>query len=755
MPAELTQTINYTGLQQYIGEVQALLAPHRQKKKDPQKFANKIAAVVQKAYHLTRIGNEQPFMPAFAAEWISLFHNDGNLAKKFIYNPRSVFFPDKLKENFGNVPASKKTRANGGGALEVRETRVSGSSKAAVAPETATIGGGSEVIYKSQGISQAPPAGPSSVLSSGSLSKPRAKAPPSGSSAEPRAEESLSGRVGSPLALPLGSSAPEAEAPSLRLSARLSDAPAAEAQVLPVQRRAVVSGMEWNFLIENRNDLKSKLDRNNLKSDLEVCKEQIKIQDDLIARKNVLIAQYEGENILTTKLNEEKERLEKEKENLEKEKLDLIIELEKCELNLTNITHNNTIINKKNKKCKNDLKIVTAGLDLANKDELQKLINKNEEANQMLLKYRQEIDEKTTMFHNYQFEILELTEKNKHNLRVIEELKSQVDKNKIENENLDNQLAQESDKNFSLQNKLIDFKKNFGKNKLFNNKTIQDLYLQIINQTKELDKIKKELETCTNNLQACKTQNEQLKKELSVCKKGVKSNNEKISTVRLKSAPPKTSFTNLPPSLSFTNPPPSSIAASPLSSLSSASPPPSSSNTGPPLSLSATFSVARQKRYTGSPINPNYGYSNKSLTSQKRSRVKIPVNQILLQTTREDRREKRKKDLENVEEVKLNKTFFYPFNKTTKQKQICTPLGNNRLTIEQLKKIYIYYKNEMVERNKKLVQNLKMKSVEKDTPSYQEMCEDLQKLTKQQDDTCKREFIKKVQDAQSSATTTV
>ena len=190
MPAELTQTINYTGLQQYIGEVQALLAPHRQKKKDPQKFANKIAAVVQKAYHLTRIGNEQPFMPAFAAEWISLFHNDGNLAKKFIYNPRSVFFPDKLKENFGNVPASKKTRASVGGAsevsksgskeTEVRETRDSSSSKAA---------------GSSSGRVAAPPAGPSSVLSSGSLSAPLA-----GSS---------SGRVASPLAAPpAGSSAP-------------------------------------------------------------------------------------------------------------------------------------------------------------------------------------------------------------------------------------------------------------------------------------------------------------------------------------------------------------------------------------------------------------------------------------------------------------------------------------------------------------------------------------------------------------------
>ena len=98
MLAGQNQIKNYTGMQQYIDEVQALLAPHRQKKKDPQKFANKVAAVVRKAYHLTRIGNEQPFMPAFSAEWVSLFHNDGNLAKKFIFNPRPVFFPDKLND---------------------------------------------------------------------------------------------------------------------------------------------------------------------------------------------------------------------------------------------------------------------------------------------------------------------------------------------------------------------------------------------------------------------------------------------------------------------------------------------------------------------------------------------------------------------------------------------------------------------------------------------------------------------------------
>ena len=98
MLAGQNQTKNYTGMQQYIDEVQALLAPHRQKKKDPQKFATKVAAVVRKAYHLTRIGNEQPFMPAFSAEWVSLFHNDGNLAKKFIFNPRPVFFPDKLND---------------------------------------------------------------------------------------------------------------------------------------------------------------------------------------------------------------------------------------------------------------------------------------------------------------------------------------------------------------------------------------------------------------------------------------------------------------------------------------------------------------------------------------------------------------------------------------------------------------------------------------------------------------------------------
>ena len=37
-------------------------------------------------------------MPAFSAEWVSLFYNDGNLAKKFIFNPRPVFFPDKFNK---------------------------------------------------------------------------------------------------------------------------------------------------------------------------------------------------------------------------------------------------------------------------------------------------------------------------------------------------------------------------------------------------------------------------------------------------------------------------------------------------------------------------------------------------------------------------------------------------------------------------------------------------------------------------------
>ena len=507
--------------------------------------------------------------------------------------------------------------------------------------------------------------------------------------------------------------------------------------------------------------MKSKFDRKNLERELEVCKEQIKIQDDLIVRKDKLIAQYEGENKLTTKLNEEKERLEKERleffkhikileeeiefsdienhkifeilknSNENNEKLferimDQVTSIDILRKNLKLADKNNFLnldeikmlrnkirdLLKENEKCRNDLIVVTAGLDLAYKDELQELIKKNEKANQMLLQYRQEIDEKTTMIHKYQFEILELLEKNNHNLTVIKDLRSQVDKNKIENENLNNQLTQESDKNFSLQNKLINFKENFGKNKLFNIKTIQDLNLQIINQTKELDKIEKELETCTSNLKTCKTENNELKEQLLVCQKGVKSNNEKISTVR------------------------SSSRAAP---------------TNPPPSSSSTFSVG-QKQYVDSPINPTYGYSNKSLTSQQISRVIIPLSQPDFSNSPQTKRNLKVK-LEN--ETKLNTTFFYPFNKTTQQQQICTPLGNNRLTIEQLKKIYNLYINEMTERNKDLRANLKMTSVNKKKPSYQEMCEDLQKLTKQQDDKCKREFIKKVQDAQSSATTTV
>ena len=59
----------------------------------------------------------------------------------------------------------------------------------------------------------------------------------------------------------------------------------------------------------------------------------------------------------------------------------------------------------------------------------------------------------------------------------------------------------------------------------------------------------------------------------------------------------------------------------------------------------------------------------------------------------------------------------------------------------------------MKEYNKNLKEDLKMKNVNKNKPSYQEMCEDLKKLSLLMNDRDMQIFIKKVQDAQSSATT--
>jgi hypothetical protein len=816
MPAELTQTINYTGLQQYIGEVQALLAPHRQKKKDPQKFANKIAAVVQKAYHLTRIGNEQPFMPAFAAEWISLFHNDGNLAKKFIYNPRSVFFPDKLKENFGNVPASKKTRASGGreepevSKSVAIEPRVSGSSKAAVAPEAATIGSGSEVIYKSQDrrvsalplvLSRSPSAPPAalSVSSSESRSGPSAALPLGSRSAPPSALQSgSSSRLSAaPSSGPSSaSSARSSSASSARSSlgsrsvsssrlsgtvalplvaqssGRVAALPQSVSRVAPEQKKALQSefvstrrredstdsassyedegDLEEGEVTENdleegevyENELnKSGLFRSNiinLKKKIKEYEEDIILNNDLIKRKDALITYYQERNISIIKLNEEKKKLEKERfkllefiERLKKEIEIRLTEMDKLydmlaklkqKIIITNFKKFN--LNRENKELQKEKenlqkehsnlfkRIETLQENMRQKDfninrKMKEILSLEKQQIQLEIKvnkFEEDLQACETAKNILKNQLGDLITRNNKNLQVIENLILQVKNNNIHNEDLNNQLDKELKINSLLNEKL--------KKTNINVISFQNMNIKVENQTKEIEYIKKKLETCTNNLRACELENNELKEQLLVCRKGVKSNNEKISTVR------------------------SSLRAAP---------------TNPPPSSSSTFSVG-QKQYVDSPINPNYDYSNKSLTSKQRSRVIIPLSQHDFSNSPQTKRNLKTK-LEN--ETKLNTTFFYPFNKTTQQQQICTPLGNNRLTIEQLKKIYIYYKNEMVERNKKLVQNLKMKSVEKDTPSYQEMCEDLQKLTKQQDDTCKREFIKKVQDAQSSATTTV
>ena len=182
MPAEPTQTINYTGMQQYIDEVQALLAPHRQKKKDSQKFANKVAAVVQRAYHLTRINNEQPFMPAFSAEWVSLFYNDGNLAKKFIFNPRPVFFPDKLKEVvakkamiFKEDPEKDITVENLSQA-DVSQKRLRSSASPVASASSGRVSGGSAGPAVSASTSASPVASASSQQKSGGSAGPAVSA---------------------------------------------------------------------------------------------------------------------------------------------------------------------------------------------------------------------------------------------------------------------------------------------------------------------------------------------------------------------------------------------------------------------------------------------------------------------------------------------------------------------------------------------------------------------------------------------------
>ena len=438
----------------------------------------------------------------------------------------------------------------------------------------------------------------------------------------------------------------------------------------------------------------------NLKKKIKEYEEDIILNNDLIKRKDALITYYQERNISIIKLNEEKKKLEKKRFKL----LEFIERLKKeIEIRLTEMNKLYDMLAKLKKKIKKQ-KIIITNFQKFNREnkELQKEKENLQKEHSNLFKRIETLQE------NMRQKDFNINRKMKEILSLEkQQIQLEIKVNKFE----EDLQACETAKNIYEKQSIDLIKRNND-----NLRIIEDLRLQVKKNdkhSKDLDKrLDEELSICNSNLKTCKTENNELKEQLLVCQKGVKSNNEKISTVR------------------------SSSRAAP---------------TNPPPSSSSTFSVG-QKQYVDSPINPDYGYSNRLFTSQQRSRVKIPLSQHDFSNSPQTKRNLKTK-LEN--ETKLNTTFFYPFNKTTQQQQICTPLGNNRLTIEQLKKIYIYYKNEMVERNKKLVQNLKMKSVEKDTPSYQEMCEDLQKLTKQQDNKCKREFIKKVQDAQSSATTTV
>jgi len=830
MPAELTQTINYTGLQQYIGEVQALLAPHRQKKKDPQKFANKIAAVVQKAYHLTRIGNEQPFMPAFAAEWISLFHNDGNLAKKFIYNPRSVFFPDKLKENFGNVPASKKTRASVGGASEVSKS----SSK-----ETEDFPTISQLFLKSEELqAKVPslrPSGPvasplaaplagSSLRPSGPEALPLA-APPAGSSLRPSGPEALPAEappagsslrpVEPALALParslrlsglssgpssgsslrsssllesgelLGSSSRlSAEAPpsaslpvsSTRLlgppalpsgyafqsgsSSRLS-AEAPPSASLPVSSTkllgppALPSG--YAFQSGSSSGLSAEAPPS---ASLPVSSTRLleppalstghafqsgsrTSAESTLKTPKMMLHSTRYSPVYTQNFTEQIQQLEEKNrfnENLIK---DYEISLDKnTEINDNLLTHLKNM-GKNNKSLSKNLLKLKKNFDLKQnnvnklRNELKRLFieistqaNSLAEIDELLSKCNINLEKCETENNNLIKQLKDLFGKNSNNLREIEKLMSQIENNNINNKNLNNRLAQESDKNFSLQETL----NNLEEKNNYNNKTIQELNLQINNQTKEINNIKDLFKECTTRLKACYDENTDLRKQLDACKKGVKTNTVKISTLRSRSAPSRRSVINQVPNLISANPPPSSSSTNLLQSSIAASPPPTSS--------------AKDQPQTSSPV------SNR-LRSKAKGRVINSELEIKFSPTKSPN----VKQNPGIEQ-KINRKFYYRITKRNEE-ELCTPLGNISLSTEQLKFLYDSLKKNMITLNKTVAKNYKMTTldIEINKLSYQQMCEDLYKysnlLTKLEKVEDINNFKKKVQDAQSSATTTV
>ena len=774
MPAELTQTINYTGLQQYIGEVQALLAPHRQKKKDPQKFANKIAAVVQKAYHLTRIGNEQPFMPAFAAEWISLFHNDGNLAKKFIYNPRSVFFPDKLKENFGNVPASKKTRASVGGASEVSKS----SSK-----ETEDFPTISQLFLKSEELQAKVP----SLRPSGPVASPLA-APLAGSSLRPSGPEALPAEappagsslrpVEPALALPArslrlsGLSSGPSSGSSLRSSSLLESgellgsssrlsAEAPPSASLPVSSTkllgppALPSG--YAFQSGSSSGLSAEAPPS---ASLPVSSTRLleppalstghafqsgsrTSAESTLKTPKMMLHSTRYSPVYTQNFTEQIQQLEEKNrfnENLIK---DYEISLDKnTEINDNLLTHLKNM-GKNNKSLSKNLLKLKKNFDLKQnnvnklRNELKRLFieistqaNSLAEIDELLSKCNINLEKCETENNNLIKQLKDLFGKNSNNLREIEKLMSQIENNNINNKNLNNRLAQESDKNFSLQETL----NNLEEKNNYNNKTIQELNLQINNQTKEINNIKDLFKECTTRLKACYDENTDLRKQLDACKKGVKTNTVKISTLRSRSAPSRRSVINQVPNLISANPPPSSSSTNLLQSSIAASPPPTSS--------------AKDQPQTSSPV------SNR-LRSKAKGRVINSELEIKFSPTKSPN----VKQNPGIEQ-KINRKFYYRITKRNEE-ELCTPLGNISLSTEQLKFLYDSLKKNMITLNKTVAKNYKMTTldIEINKLSYQQMCEDLYKysnlLTKLEKVEDINNFKKKVQDAQSSATTTV
>ena len=409
---------------------------------------------------------------------------------------------------------------------------------------------------------------------------------------------------------------------------------------------------------------------------------------------------------------------------------------ENTEINSILITHLETM-SKENKSLKKNLFKLKQDFDLKQinvnelRNELQILFfqlntqaDQLAEINELLRNCDNDLEKCNIENNNLKKELKDLFGKNSNNLREIEKLMSQIENNNINNEDLNRQLARELHKNFLLEKTL----NNLEELENFNYKTIQELNLQINNQIKEINKIKYLFKECTSRLKACHDENTDLRKQLDACKNGVKTNTVKISTVRSRSASPKIRVTSLQQSSSFTSPPPSSSSTNLPQSSIAASPPPTSS--------------AILKQQTSSPVF-NDLRSKARVFNPEIVKVYSPIKSPNV------------KQNPGIEQ-KINTKFYHRITRQN-QEEKCTPLGNISLSTEQLKFLYNSLKNEMIKLNKTAANNHKMTTlnIEINKLSYQQMCEDLYKYSKLLTSEQKNEFLKKVQDAQSSATTTV